>query len=71
MLFGRQELQPLLDHPLVDTLPEPVPPTVAQMPKAPEAGLVNQVTARWLFSERLQQTQDGSSLIILDPLPPQ
>lgn len=71
VLFQRQELQPLLDHPLADTLPEPVPPTVAQMPRAPEAGLVDQVTARGLFSERLQRTQDGSSLIVLDPLPPQ
>lgn len=71
VLFQRQELQPLLDHPLVDTLPEPVPPTVSQMPRAPEAGLVDQATARGLFSERLQQTQDGSSLIVLDPLPPQ
>ena len=40
------------------------------MPKAPEAGLVDQVTARGLFSEQLQQAQDGSSLIVLDPLPP-
>lgn len=71
VLFQRQELQPLLDHPLIDIFPEQIPPTVAQMHSAPEAGLVDQVTARGLFSEQLQTAQDGSSLIVLDPLPPQ
>lgn len=71
VLFQRQELTPLLDHPLSDTFPEQVPPSVAQMPSAPEAGLVDQVTARGLFSEQLQTAQDGSSLIVLNPLPPQ
>ncbi|HWE09318.1 MAG TPA: hypothetical protein VG325_08185 [Solirubrobacteraceae bacterium] len=71
ILFQRQELQPLLNQPLIVTLPETIPPTVAQMPSAPEAGLVDQVTARGLFSEQLQQAQDGSNLIVLNPLPPQ
>ncbi|HTU98621.1 MAG TPA: hypothetical protein VMF14_22405 [Solirubrobacteraceae bacterium] len=71
VLFSRQELAPLLKHPLSDILPEQVPPSVAQMPHAPEAGLVDQVTARGLFSEQIQQAQDGSNLIVLDPLPPQ
>jgi hypothetical protein len=71
VLLQRPELQPLLDHPLAQTLPEQVPPTVAEMRSAPEAGLVDQVTARSLFSEQLQQAQDGTSLIVLDPLPPQ
>jgi hypothetical protein len=71
VLFVRQELSPLLKHPLSQILPEQVPPTVAQMPKAPEAGLVDQITARGLFSEQLQQAQDGSNLIVLNPLPPQ
>jgi hypothetical protein len=71
VLFQRQELQPLLTQPLSTTLPETVPPTVAEMPSAPEAGLVDQVTARGLFSEQLQQAQDGSNLIVLNPLPPQ
>ncbi|HWE15245.1 MAG TPA: hypothetical protein VG365_17100 [Solirubrobacteraceae bacterium] len=71
VLFQRQELQPLLNQPLSTTLPEPIPPTVPEMTTAPEAGLVSQVTARGLFSERLQQAQDGTSLIVLDPLPPQ
>jgi hypothetical protein len=71
VLFERQALQPLLSHPLADSLPEQFPPTVAQMTRAPEAGLVDQVTANGLFSEQVQQAQDGSSLIVLDPLPPQ
>jgi len=71
VLFVRQEVSPLLQHPLSQILPEQVPPTVAQMPKAPEAGLVSQITARGLFSEELQQAQDGSTLIVLNPIPPQ
>jgi hypothetical protein len=71
VLFVRQELEPLLHQPLSGTLPEPNPPTVAEMSSAPEAGLVDQITARGLFSEQLQQAQDGSNLIVLNPLPPQ
>ncbi|MDQ6836406.1 MAG: hypothetical protein M3016_09490 [Actinomycetota bacterium] len=71
ILFQRQELSPLLNHPLSASLPEQVPPSVSQMAAAPEAGLVDQVTARGLFSEQLQQAQDGSALILLNPLPPQ
>jgi hypothetical protein len=71
VLFVRQELQPLLNEPLTNTLPEQFPPTVDQMPNAPEAGLVDQITAHGLFSEQLQQAQDGTNLIVLDPLPPQ
>jgi hypothetical protein len=71
VLFVRQELAPLLTQPLNETLPEETPPTIAEMPSAPEAGLVDQVTARGLFSEQLQQAQDGTRLIVLDPLPAQ
>jgi hypothetical protein len=71
VLFVRQEVQPLLNRPLDHTLPELVRPTVAQMPKAQEAQLVSELTARSLFSEKLEATQDGSDLIVLDPLPPQ
>jgi hypothetical protein len=71
VLFVRQELSPLLRNPLNQILPEQVPPSVAEMPKAPEAGLVSQITARGLFSEQLQQAQDGSNLIVLNPIPPQ
>jgi hypothetical protein len=71
VLFGRQELSRQLAQPLSVTLPEEFPPTVAQMPKAAEAPLVDLVTGRGLFSEQLQQAQDGSNLIVLSPLPPQ
>jgi hypothetical protein len=71
VLFVRQELAPLLKQPLSATLPEQYPPTVDQMANAPEAGLVEQITGRGLFSEQLQTAQDGSDLIVLDPLPPQ
>ena len=71
VLFDRRELSPLLEHPLSDLLPEAEPPTVSEMAKAPEAGLVEQVTGRGMFSEQLQQAQDGSNLIVLDPLPTQ
>jgi hypothetical protein len=71
LLFLHDELAPWLDRPVAQTLPEDFPPTVAQMRSAPEAGLVDQLTARGLFSQALSQAQDGSNLIVLDPLPPQ
>ena len=71
VLFVRAELRRLLAVPLAKTLPETVPPTVSQMPNAPEAPLVTALTGQGLFSEQLQQAQDGSDLIVLDPLPPQ
>jgi hypothetical protein len=69
--FDRQELAQLLARPLRDTLPEDLPPTVAQMPTAPEAELVSVVTARGMFSEHVEQAQDGSTVVVLSPLAPQ
>ncbi|MGI8411226.1 MAG: hypothetical protein ACR2QA_01770 [Solirubrobacteraceae bacterium] len=71
LLFVHDQLSPLLSQPLSNTLPEQYPPSVAQMSGAPEAPLVDQLTAGGLFSERLEQAQDGSNLMVLDPLPPQ
>jgi hypothetical protein len=71
LLFLHDELRPLLSQPLAAALPELFPPTVAQMHGAPEAGLVEQVTARGMFSQSVSQAQDGSNLIVLDQLPPQ
>jgi hypothetical protein len=71
LAFDRKELQPWLDHPLRATLPEDLPPTVSQMPNAPEAELVSVITAHGLFQERSEQGQDGSSVIVLSPMPPQ
>jgi hypothetical protein len=73
VLFARDELKPFLQQPVTATLQEEEPPTVDEMgtPLAPESGLVEQVTARGLFSERIVQAQDGSNLLMLTPLPPQ
>jgi hypothetical protein len=71
LLFLHDELQPWLSQPLADTFPEQFPPTVAQISSAPEAGLVDQITARGMFSESIEAAQDGSNLIVLNPLPPQ
>jgi hypothetical protein len=74
LLFVRDELKPFLNAPLRDIFPEQFPPTVPELSlwkQTPEAGLVDQITARGLFSEKLVQAQDGSNLIVLDPLPPQ
>jgi hypothetical protein len=41
------------------------------MPNAPEAELVSVITAHGLFQEHTEQAQDGSNLLVLNPLPPQ
>jgi hypothetical protein len=73
VLFVKGELTPWLRQPLAQTLAQ-FPPPEAQLPlwhQTEEAGLVDQITARGLFSEKLEAAQDGSHLIVLDPLPPQ
>ncbi len=69
--FDQSELQPWLDRPLRQTLPEALPPTVSQMPNAPEAELVSILTAHGLFSEHSEQAQDGANVIVLQPQSPQ
>jgi hypothetical protein len=74
LLFLRQELQPWLSRPLSDTFPEQFPPSVPQLgtwSQTDEAGLVAQITADGLFTEKLVTAQDGTNLIVLDPQPPQ
>jgi hypothetical protein len=71
LAFERSELQPWLSRPLRSTLPETLPPTVSQIQSAPEAELISIITAHGLFSERTEQGQDGSTVIVLSPLPPQ
>lgn len=71
VVFQRQSLQRFLQHPLNQTLPEQLPPTVAQMSSAPEAELVSVITGQALFQHQIIQAQDGSSVLVLDPLPPQ
>jgi hypothetical protein len=73
LLFLHDELKPFLQQPLNETLTNTFPPTVPQLPlwaQTTEAGLVEQVTARGLFSEQMVQAQDGSNVIELSQLPP-
>jgi hypothetical protein len=73
VLFLRAELKPLLSTPINDTLEED-PPEVAQLAawsKSDEAGLVDEVTARTLFSEQVEAQQEGGNLLVLTPLAPQ
>ncbi len=71
VLFQRSALQHYLQQPLRLTLPESLPPTVSEMPLAPEAELVSVLTGQTLFAQSTVQTQDGSSVMVLNPLPPQ
>jgi hypothetical protein len=68
--FDRAELSPWLSRPLRSTLPEEIPPAVGQMPSG-EAELVSIITAHGLFSARTARAQDGSTVVTLNPLPPQ
>ena len=69
--FQKRSLQQFLNRPLRETLPEEVPPTPTTIGKAPEAELVSVVTAQALFKQQAIQAQDGSNVLVLDPLPPQ
>ncbi len=73
LLFLHDELTPFLSAPLSATLPNTYPPAVPQLSlwsQTAEAGLVEQITARGLFSEQLVQTQAGENLIELTQQPP-
>ena len=70
-MFQRQDLKHFLDKPIRLTMPEQLPPTVTQMSNAPEAELVSVVTGQALFREQSVQAQDGSNVLVLDPLPSQ
>ena len=69
--FQRRSLEPFLNRPLRETLPEQIPPTATTIEQAPEAELVSVLTAQALFKQQLIQAQDGSNVLVLDPLPPQ
>lgn len=69
--FQRRSLEPFLNRPLHDTLPEQIPPTPTTIAQAPEAELVSVLTAQALFKQQVIQSQDGSNVLVLDPLPPQ
>ena len=69
--FQRRSLEPFLNRPLRDTLPEQIPPTPTTIAAAPEAELVSVLTAQALFKQQVIQAQDGSNVLVLDQLPPQ
>jgi hypothetical protein len=71
VLFQKNSLNHYISQPLRATLPEPLPPTVSQMPAAAEAELVSVITSQTLFRQSTVQSQDGSNVIVLDPVPPQ
>src|SRR5205085_10463490 len=71
VVFQKRSLKRFLSEPLHLTLPEQLPPTVPQMEVAPEAELVSVITGQALFRQQLVQTQDGGSVLVLDPVPPQ
>lgn len=73
LLFIRKDLQPWLSVPLSRTLQQ-YPPELSQLSlwsKTQEAGLVDQVTAHWLFSSQVEAQQEGGNLLVLTPLPAQ
>ncbi|WP_249009919.1 hypothetical protein [Conexibacter sp. DBS9H8] len=73
VLFVRSEIAPLLAQPADATLQE-YPPTLAQLKawkQTTEAGLVDTITSRNLFAERVETEQTGSNLLVLNPLPAQ
>lgn len=73
VLFVKQELQQWLNQPLRNTLAL-YPPDVSELPlwsKSAEASMVDQLTARGLFSEQVQSQQEGGRLLVLSPLPAQ
>ncbi len=71
VVFQRDSLGRFLQQPLDETLPGPLPPSVADMDKAPEAELVDVITGSALFQQQNVQSQDGSNVLVLSPQPPQ
>lgn len=73
VLFERATLEPWLNVALARTLQQ-YPPAVSQLTlwsKTAEAGLVDQITAHFLFSSQVQSQQVGGNLLVLSPLPAQ
>ncbi len=67
LLFQRKDYEAQLSQPLTATLPEAVP-TIAEMPKAPEASEVDTLTGPDMFLVSIVEGQDASAYLVLDPL---
>jgi hypothetical protein len=78
VLFDRQQLEPFVQPPtggsLSDTLPLQYPPTVSELSlwrQTQDAANVDELTAHAIFSDQFEHAEDGSYLLVLNPLPPQ
>jgi hypothetical protein len=74
VLYDRQELQQFTQVPLSTTLPLKYPPSVAELPlwrQTADAAIVDQLTARAMFSDQIKHTVDGNLLLLLTPIAPQ
>jgi len=69
MLFRKNSLEPQLETPLRLTLDSP-PPTPATLLDSPEADQISRLTTPSLFSFKIEQGQDASAFLVLDPLKP-
>jgi hypothetical protein len=67
LLFQRKDYEAQLSQPLASTLPEQVP-TIAEMPRAPEASEVDTLTGPNMFLVSIVEGQDASAYLVLDPL---
>jgi hypothetical protein len=73
MVFDRTELQPFLSQPLTATMSAlpPSVPELSQWRQTQEAGVIDQLTARSLYSYRYAANPGGGKLLLLSALPPQ
>lgn len=62
----RDDLRPLLERPLAQTLPERASILPGELPPA-EAALVDRLTEPNRYRFSFQQLQDGSAVLVLDP----
>jgi hypothetical protein len=65
LFFQRPDLDDLVDRPLRDTLPEPIPPLADEILPS-EAALIDQLTQPRFFAFQFQQLQDGNAVLVLD-----
>jgi hypothetical protein len=66
IFLQRNELGQALQHPLADTLSDEAP-SIGQIPAA-ELGRINQLTRQRIYQYGYTQAQDGSAVLLLDPV---
>jgi hypothetical protein len=65
LFFQRPELEDLVDRPLRDTLPAPVPPLPTEIPPS-EAVVIDQLTQPRFFGFQFQQLPNGTVALFLE-----